>query len=113
MEIKVDSENHLTLNPKTGRILQLRLHGKTVIKQAAENTGSGNFLMFPWVNRVEDNPFTVLSEYFDGNVNPIHGLYVNDARHITVTPTEHGISVELVPHLTVEGVPKFKEHYLL
>lgn len=40
-------------------------------------------------------------------------MYVNDTREITVSPIEQGISVELIPTKIVEGVPKFKEHYLL
>lgn len=70
--------------------------------------------MYPWVNRVEVNPFLpVQSEYFDGNGIPLHGLYVNDKRDITVTPSADGITIELVPQLVVEGVPKFRETYYL
>lgn len=67
--------------------------------------------MFPWVNRVEENPFLpVKSEYFDGNGLPLHGLYVNAKRDIITTssPTNDRIFVEIHPQLNVEGVPKFK-----
>ena len=70
--------------------------------------------MYPWVNRVEQNPFPIESEYKDGNGIPLHGLYVNDKREITVKPlSADSIIVEMVPTLSVEGVPKFKEFYEL
>ncbi len=114
MRVKLDDENYFDFHTKSGRISRLHLAGKTVLLQTDEGTGSGCFLMFPWVNRVETNPFLpVSSEYYDGNGLPLHGLYVNDQRDITVSPVEGAIKVELVPQKTVEGVPKFKEVYTL
>jgi galactose mutarotase-like enzyme len=70
--------------------------------------------MFPWVNRIEENPFLpVESEHFDGNGIPLHGLYVNDQREITVSPSENTVTVELIAQKVVEGVPKFRELYTL
>lgn len=57
MRVRLDAENSLVVDTQSGRIRELQLHGKVVLKQRDEGTGSGNFTMFPWVNRVEVNPF--------------------------------------------------------
>lgn len=114
MRVKLDDENWMELNPKSARIVRLHLAGKTVLQQTEEGLGSGSYLMFPWVNRVEKNPFLpVQGDYFDGNGLPLHGLYVDDQRDITISPFENGLKVELVPQKIVEGVPKFREFYTL
>jgi hypothetical protein len=59
MKVKLDAQNYLVLNSVSGRIQELHLSGVTVMKQNEEGLGSGNYLMFPWVNRVEKNPFPV------------------------------------------------------
>lgn len=33
MRVKLDNENYMELNPKSGRIVQLYLEGKTVLQQ--------------------------------------------------------------------------------
>ncbi|PJZ44792.1 aldose 1-epimerase [Leptospira brenneri] len=49
---------------------------------------SGSFLMFPWVNRLEPNPWAREPFYpsthwlTDGNGIPLHGLYHNLPRHL-------------------------------
>jgi hypothetical protein len=105
----------MRLNPISGRIIELHLAGKTVLVETDKGTGSGCFLMYPWVNRVEENPFLpVQSEYFDGNGLPIHGLYVNDKRDITMlAPSHEYVVVDLVAQKTVNKVPKFKERFTL
>jgi hypothetical protein len=57
MKIAIDDHNFLILHPGSGRISNLTLSGKKVLAQTDEGTGSGMFLMYPWVNRVEKNPF--------------------------------------------------------
>lgn len=57
MRVRLDADNSLILDTNSGRIRELQLSGKVVMRQSDEGTGSGNFLMFPWVNRVEVNPF--------------------------------------------------------
>lgn len=57
MRVRLDAENSMVLDTNSGRIRELQLSGKVVMRQSDEGTGSGNFLMFPWVNRVEVNPF--------------------------------------------------------
>lgn len=57
MRVRLDAENSMVVDTISGRIRELQLSGKVVMKQSDEGTGSGNFLMFPWVNRVEVNPF--------------------------------------------------------
>jgi len=54
MLLKLDSDNYLILDiEKGGRILELKLIGKIIIKANSTDLGSGNYLMYPWVNRVE------------------------------------------------------------
>lgn len=57
MRVRLDAENSMVLDTNSGRIRELQLSGKVVMRQSDGGTGSGNFLMFPWVNRVEVNSF--------------------------------------------------------
>lgn len=114
MKIAIDGDNYLVLNPDSGRLTHVTLGGNTVLTQNEDGLGAGNYLMYPWVNRVEKNPFTIESEYKDGNNIPLHGLFVNNNREITVKPlSANSIIVEMMPSLSVEGVPQFKEFYEL
>ena len=114
MKIAIDDDNYLVLNPDSCRLTNVTLGGKTVLTQNEDGLGAGSYLMYPWVNRVEQNPFPIQSEYKDGNNIPLHGLFVNDKREIAVKPlSADSILVEMVPSLSVEGVPKFKEFYEL
>ena len=56
---------------------------------AASFFQSGNFLMYPWVNRLESNKLTVLGKKItidpieaDSKNRPIHGLYFNKKRRL-------------------------------
>ncbi|MCG6139734.1 aldose 1-epimerase [Leptospira mtsangambouensis] len=59
---------------------------------------SGSFLMFPWVNRLEPNPWAREPFYpsthwlTDGNGIPLHGLYHNLPRHLVREEITDGVS---------------------
>jgi len=54
MKIKVDDNNFVVINlDRGGRIVELVLAGHLIIKGNAVDTGSGNYLLYPWVNRIE------------------------------------------------------------
>ncbi|TGL17782.1 aldose 1-epimerase [Leptospira bourretii] len=59
---------------------------------------SGSFLMFPWVNRLEPNPWAREPFYpsthwlTDGNGIPLHGLYHNLPRHLVGENISDGVS---------------------
>ena len=86
MKIKVNEENYLVLDPKIGaRVLELKLAGKKIIKGELHGLGNSSYLMFPWVNRIETVPFlNVQHPYTDSNGLPIHGLYVDSPRNVTI-----------------------------
>jgi|LakMenE18May11ns_1017448.scaffolds.fasta_scaffold5577951_1 hypothetical protein len=52
MKIAIDEDNYFIINPNSCRLINVTLSGKKVLAQLNEGTGSGNFLMYPWVNRV-------------------------------------------------------------
>ncbi|TGM23821.1 aldose 1-epimerase [Leptospira meyeri] len=59
---------------------------------------SGSFLMFPWVNRLEPNPWAREPFYpsthwlTDGNGIPLHGLYHNLPRHLVREEITDGVA---------------------
>lgn len=59
MKIAIDDDNYLVLNPDSCRLTNVTLGGKTVLTQNEEGLGAGSYLMYPWVNRVEQNPFPI------------------------------------------------------
>ncbi|MBM9590019.1 aldose 1-epimerase [Leptospira sp. 201903075] len=80
-----------------GQWLGLHLHSPVDGKSVSVVSGhkppdpffaSGSFLMFPWVNRLEPNPWAREPFYpsthwlTDGNGIPLHGLYHNLPRHL-------------------------------
>ena len=53
MKVKIDEGNYIILRPELGgRILELKLGGKEIIRGYEEGLGNGSYLMYPWVNRV-------------------------------------------------------------
>ena len=60
------------------------LEGETVIQaqQPFADMGSGSFLMYPWVNRIEEAQPNLPPENYDGNGFPIHGMMVNTKKKI-------------------------------
>ena len=42
--------------------------------------------MFPWVNRVKNNPYhqSILNPFQDTNKYPLHGLYPNTKRNLQI-----------------------------
>jgi hypothetical protein len=66
----------------------LTLGGKKII-QFIENEGflgSGSYLMFPWVNRIVESPYSKIFEhqFADSKGYPLHGLYANAKREVKV-----------------------------
>jgi hypothetical protein len=87
MKVGVDEQNYVVFDPKIGaRIIELRLAGRVIIKGEYNGLGNADYLMFPWVNRIEKVPYQAEHPYTDGNGLPIHGLYVDSPRNITVFP---------------------------
>ena len=92
----------------------------SVIKPFDENENfflSGNFLMYPWVNRIEnttiqsaEKKITISPIQQDSNNFAIHGLYFNQKRN-KVAVTEH--SAEIIPSTFNSFFPEFTETYLL
>lgn len=82
MKLQVDQDNLVVLDlERGGRIIELVLAGRLIIKGDAEDTGSGNFLLYPWVNRIEKSPFEDMDiPYKDAQGLPLHGFYVNEPR---------------------------------
>jgi galactose mutarotase-like enzyme len=53
MKIKVDENNFVVINlERGGRIVELVLGGRLIIQGNTSDTGSGNYLLYPWVNRI-------------------------------------------------------------
>lgn len=86
MKVQLDQQNFLVFDPQIGgRVVELRLAGKQIIKGQHSELSNGNYLMFPWVNRIEQLPSPSLKHpYTDSNGLPIHGLYVDSHRNATV-----------------------------
>lgn len=60
MNISIDKDNFVRIHPEIGgRIVELVLNGHRVIhaKEPYDDTGSGNFLMFPWISKAPENPY--------------------------------------------------------
>jgi aldose 1-epimerase len=78
---------------------------------------SGNFLMFPWVNRLSQSNILIGGKLHrlkgfesDGNGFPIHGLYQKAPRRL-LSQTENSLSFE--PLTVVPEFPHFRETYTL
>lgn len=97
MKVRVDDQNYVVFDPKIGaRIIELRLAGKTIIKGEYNGLGNSDYLMYPWVNRIEKVPYQVEHPYNDGNGIPIHGLYVDSPRNISVfSLSAESVGIEL------------------
>lgn len=65
--------------------------------------GSGNYLMYPWVSRLEKEQAPYSTPIFkDGNGIAIHGMALNLPMKLSVTKHEHSIKVTARP---VELIP--------
>jgi aldose 1-epimerase len=78
---------------------------------------SGNFLMYPWVNRLESNKLTVLGKKLtidplevDTKNRPIHGLYFNKKRRLIELKKD---SARIEPIESTPYFPKFIESFVL
>jgi hypothetical protein len=61
------------------------LLGKLIIRDHNNGLGSGSYLMYPWVNRIEENPFPgIKPPYHDQNGTALHGFYVDEERNATI-----------------------------
>lgn len=110
MLIKLDHENTLKIDPaRGGRLLEVRLSGRVVLRGDREGLGSGCYLMYPWVNRIEKMPWADIEpSYTDGNQLPLHGMFVDEPRTVEITvPALGSISIAMRPIKKMEGVPSF------
>lgn len=110
MKVKIDEQNYVIFNPQIGgRIIELRLAGKQIIKGQYKELSNGNYLMFPWVNRIEKVPYANIEHpYKDDNSLPIHGLYVDSPRNATVFSISEGnIGIQMTPEIKYPEVPEF------
>lgn len=115
MKVKVDEQNYVVFNPQIGgRIIELRLAGKQIIKGQYHGLDNSSYLMFPWVNRIEKVPFDLQHPYTDDNGLPIHGLYVDSPRQTTVfTINSDSVGIEMTPEVKYEDIPAFTETIVL
>ena len=76
---KLNEDNFIILSNQGGRIMKLVLNGLIVIQaqQPYEQLGSGSYLMYPWVNRLEERHALYTPVFYDGAGLPLHGLVVN------------------------------------
>jgi hypothetical protein len=65
--------------------MKLVLGGVTVIeaKEPFDDLGSGSYLMYPWVNRLEKPQAPYSPQFIDGNGLPLHGIVVNTPMSIS------------------------------
>ena len=72
----------------------LKLDGITVIKALPDGgfLGSGSYLMYPWVNRLEKYH---KKEFEDGAGLPLHGLYATKKRNLVRSQSGDTITLEL------------------
>lgn len=78
---------------------------------------SGNFLMYPWVNRLESNKITVVGRKItidplekDSTDRPIHGLYFNKRRRLIELKKD---SARIEPIEVNPKFPQFIESFVL
>jgi galactose mutarotase-like enzyme len=110
MLIKLDHQNTLRIDPtRGGRLLEVRLGGRIVLRGDRETLGSGCYLMYPWVNRIEKMPWADIEPSFtDDNKLPLHGMFVNEARTVEITvPAPGSLAITMRPIKQMEGVPSF------
>ena len=81
MKIQIDDYNYLQIDLQNGgRITRLVLNGHTIIHASPpfSDTGSGNFLMFPWISKAPENP------YHPEQKNHYHGFCINTPREVEI-----------------------------
>lgn len=78
---------------------------------------SGNFLMYPWVNRLESNQISILGKKItidpleqDTSNRPIHGLYFNKRRRLIEVKKD---SARIEPIEINRNFPQFTESFVL
>ncbi len=78
---------------------------------------SGNFLMYPWVNRLESNQISILGKKItidpleqDTSNRPIHGLYFNKKRRLIEVKKN---SARIEPIEVNANFPQFIESFVL
>lgn len=116
MKVKVDESNYVIFNPQIGgRVIELKLAGKQIIKGKYHGLDNSSYLMFPWVNRIEKVPYPNIEHpYKDGNGLPIHGLYVDSPRNATIfSISEESIGIEMTPEVKYPDIPSFTETFTL
>ena len=77
---------------------------------------SGNFLMYPWVNRLESNKISIVGRKYtieplekDSSNRPIHGLYFNKKRRLIELKKE---SARIEPLEVNPKFPQFIESFV-
>jgi len=95
-----------------GKVLLLKLDGVTVIKAlpTGKFLGSGSYLMYPWVNRLEKYH---KKAFEDAEGLPLHGLYASTKRSLARRASPDSIAVELTCDSFHEDYPKFRETFVL
>lgn len=95
-----------------GKVMLLKLDGVTVIQADPTGSflGSGSYLMYPWVNRVEKYH---KKEFEDGAGLPLHGLYATRKRNLDRSATADAATLVLTCEDFDEAYPKFKETFVL
>jgi hypothetical protein len=107
-----DSELWIDL-AQGAKIVLLRLEKVKVIDGGRPGgfTASGSYLMYPWVNRLEEYH---KAENKDGAGLPLHGLYCQ-ARRVLIErrETEHEIVLMVEPEVIDKEYPAFVEMFVL
>ncbi|MCB1179368.1 MAG: hypothetical protein KDK36_17435, partial [Leptospiraceae bacterium] len=119
-------KSSLTIDSK-GKILNLTLNNgnreRTIIKANPFDPffSSGNYLLFPWVNRLKTNKIkfkeleTVINPIAkDSNNLALHGLIANSERDFTVLEeSETESKIEFQPKEQLKNFPSLKEIFVL